>query len=225
MILISAPRFQHGLGLDIHIRTKIRYEYSHIQSAALKIGDEILEVGGWGEYLLNGIDSAAMPNSLSGFAVMHEQVNDKVHKFTVEISKQEKFEIKNYKDMVAVKIIGAMDDDFEGSLGLMGNYVEGKKIARDGQTAIENVNEFGQEWQVLDTDPKLFEASRLPQYPVECRLPLTKNQSRRLGETIAEATAREACSGWGNAIEQCVYDGKLQHAFLFKYGFCDNEIP
>ena len=46
LVLVHIDDFQNGLPLDIHIRTKIRYEdYSYIESAAIKIGDDILEVG------------------------------------------------------------------------------------------------------------------------------------------------------------------------------------
>ena len=58
--MLHAPNFALGLGLDIHIRTKIRYGYSYIELAALKIGNDILEVSSWGEYSVNGVGKADM---------------------------------------------------------------------------------------------------------------------------------------------------------------------
>ena len=43
LVLLDAPSFAHGLGLTAHTRNKGRYGYSFIESAAIKIGDDILE--------------------------------------------------------------------------------------------------------------------------------------------------------------------------------------
>jgi hypothetical protein len=50
--------FTPGLDLSIHIRTKIRYEFSFVQSAAIQVGEDILEVAGFGEYDYNDDESA-----------------------------------------------------------------------------------------------------------------------------------------------------------------------
>jgi hypothetical protein len=39
------PEFESGLGLEVHIRTQIRREFSFIAFAALRIGKDVLEVG------------------------------------------------------------------------------------------------------------------------------------------------------------------------------------
>lgn len=60
---------------------------------------------------------------------------------------------------------------------------------------------------VLDTEPKLFQTNRYPQYPVKCTMPAPKDiSSRRLGESIAESTAEKACAHWGDQKDQCVFD-------------------
>ena len=46
LVLLHAPNFGHGLGLDIHIRTKIDSWWSYIETAVLRIGDHTLEVMG-----------------------------------------------------------------------------------------------------------------------------------------------------------------------------------
>ena len=42
MHLVEAPFFAPGMELTIDVRTKIRYDYSYIESAAIKIGDDVL---------------------------------------------------------------------------------------------------------------------------------------------------------------------------------------
>ena len=66
---------------------------------------------------------------------------------------------------------------------MMGDFETGYMLARDGVTVLEDPNEFGMEWQVLDTEPKLFQnPERFPQYPDNCVLPdKTKDIGRRLG--------------------------------------------
>ena len=43
------------------VRTKPRYEYSYIEAAAIKIGTDILEIGSWGDFMINGVSDAATP--------------------------------------------------------------------------------------------------------------------------------------------------------------------
>ena len=47
---------------------------------------------------------------------------------------------------------------------MMGRFETGEMIGRDGSTVFEDANAFGQEWQVLDTEPKLF-VELLKKYP------------------------------------------------------------
>ena len=46
------------LDLRVHVRTRIRFEYSFIESAAVQIGDDVLEVSSFGSYAVNGVESA-----------------------------------------------------------------------------------------------------------------------------------------------------------------------
>ena len=44
--MLHAPNFDgQGKALDINIRTKIRYDYSYVEAAVLKLGDDVFEVG------------------------------------------------------------------------------------------------------------------------------------------------------------------------------------
>lgn len=87
--------------------------------------------------------------------------------------------------MVSVKLmIDETSDFFEGCVGMMGEFGTGRMIARDGKTLMEDGDAFGQEWQVLNTETKLFQATRIPQHPQQCILPSPSKTGRRLGQTV-----------------------------------------
>jgi hypothetical protein len=46
MVLAKDLEFASGLGLDVQIRTKLVRYWSYIANAAVRIGDNILEIGG-----------------------------------------------------------------------------------------------------------------------------------------------------------------------------------
>jgi hypothetical protein len=192
------------------VRTTIRYDYSYISAAAVKLNDEILEVAGWGDYFLNGVENGGieLPQlTFAGYGLTHEIQSEKEHVFTIAITETEKITLKTFKDWVSVKFLGPSSSHFSSSTGLFGQFVTGEKLARDGVTIIEDVTEFGSEWQVSDTDPNLFETARAPQYPEVCRLPdPSKTTQRRLGDSITYEAAAQACAHWGVEKEGCIED-------------------
>ena len=193
------------------VRTKIRYDYSYISSAAIKINDDVLEVAGWGDYLLNGVDSAAMDQlTISGYDIAHEQPYPRKHEIYIALSTFEGIKFNTFKDWVSVQFVGPVGKHFEDSVGLFGNYHTGERLGRDGVSVIEDDVEFGGEWQVRDTEPSLFATNRPPQYPQACRLPdpvISETTRRRLGAAdIGWKEAEEACAGWGEDKEHCIWD-------------------
>ena len=52
----------------------------------------------------------------------------------------------------------------------MGTFSAGDHLlGRDGVNDMsKNLNDYGEEWQVRDTEPKLFQDQRAPQYPDRC---------------------------------------------------------
>jgi hypothetical protein len=84
--------------------------------------------------------------------------------------------------------------------------------ACDDETVIDDANAFGQEWQVLDTEPTVFRSLRLPPYPLECTLPTPSGQAtsqfrRRLSESIgAQLAAEKACAHWGQGKDDCIFN-------------------
>jgi hypothetical protein len=226
LVLLQSKEFESGLGLDVHIRTKIRRDMSYISSAALRIGSDVLEVESQGVYWLNGALNADLPDEFSGFSFSHTQPTDKQHVFEVHLGGRERVKVKTYKDFVSVLIEQGENKHFGDSAGLMGDFRMGHMIARDGKTVIEDANAFGQEWQVLDTEPGLFQTVRLPQHPNVCTMPTPVQASqlrRRLSESssVDELAAEKACAHWGEGKDDCVFDvlttGDLEMAMVGAY--------
>lgn len=208
LVLVSAPEFSNHLGLQIHIRTKPRYEYSYIEAASIKIGEDVLEVGSFGDYALNGVHNAAMPFTLgSKYTVHHQTVDEKKHIFSIQNGEKEIIVVKTFKDMVSVNVANTNPEDFAHVGGLLGSR-EGLMLARDGATIIENHDLFGQEWQVKPEDGELFETpSPNKDHCVPPSIPT--QQTRRLGEaTISEEAATKACANHKDAMKRdmCIFD-------------------
>ncbi|CAB9504697.1 expressed unknown protein [Seminavis robusta] len=146
--------------------------------------------------------------------VSHQQRSTKTHVFEVELDKTTKIVFDTFMDMVSVSVIANNSaEDFSGSVGLLGANGTGRMLARDGTTLLENdVTGFGQEWQVRDSDHKLFQVvDRFPQHPDACVMPTmtTASERRRLGEwMISKEDAREVCAMWKHKRDMtaCMYD-------------------
>jgi hypothetical protein len=223
LILLQSKHFESGmggdLGLDVHIRTQMRRDVrtqmrgdmSYISGAVLRIGSDILEVESLGVYYFNGVAGAELPNEFSGFKFLHKKPTAKQHVFEVHLGGKEIIKVKVYKDFVSVLIEQGASKHFGDSVGLMGDFAYGVKLSRDGKTVLNDANAFGQEWQVLDTDPTLFQTTRLPQHPQKCIMPSAKATStlrRRLEESSMDqlAAAEKACAHWGKGMDDCVFD-------------------
>jgi len=221
-VLLHVPNFEPGLDLHIHVRTTIRHDYSYIESAAVQIGDDILDVESFGQYAWNGVDNANLAEAsanLAGYPIIHSQTNEKQHVFDIVIGPYEKITIATFKDMVSVMIHDSSANfRYQNSVGLMGSFDEGNMLARNGTTIIKDPDEFGQEWQVRSDELFLFRTVRAPQYPQQkCILPSSSHAKegrkgrRRLAEhTITQEQAEEACIHLMDegSREACIMDGK-----------------
>ena len=150
---------------------------------------------------------------LASYPVTYHRLDDKHYVFDIALSDEEHVVLSTFKDLVNVKLVNATRAHFGTSVGLMGDYANGRMLARDGITVLSDPNEFGQEWQVHPArDPMLFQnKDGGPQYPEKCILPNpAEKASRRLGEgSIPHEAAEEACSKhWSDKERQdlCVYD-------------------
>ena len=215
LLLVKTSNFDdQGNDMMVQVRTKLQYDYSYIESAALKIGDDVLEVNSYGDYAVNGVDAPALRGSkigfLAGYKIEHTQPSVEKHNFVIMLSENENITLSSYKQLVSVSISKshASSKRFGNSQGIMGSF-EGQLLARDQETIMEDMNSFGQEWQVTDEEPMLFRTFRAPQFPERCVMPTPKAaEKRRLAErAITEEAAKKACEHFtGAAFEMCVYD-------------------
>ena len=204
LVLLNNPSFADGLGLTIHIRTAIQTWWSYIATAAIQIGDEILEVtGGTGKipYYINGVltdDMKTGDATLAGFNVHFRRTNDLQSHIRIDLGNGDAISFETFKSFVRVNVNDKTGKSFANSVGLLGSYPTGQKIARDGETIMEDANEFGREWQVRASEPHLFQEVVGPQHPAKCTMPdETKKatERRRLGEAVlTENDAAMACS-------------------------------
>lgn len=195
LVLLSVPE----LDLDIHVRTTIRYAYSFIQTAAIRVGKDVLEVASWGEYLLNGVDGALEHNNhgeavpmLGGYPIHYVQMEAIKHRFIIPLDDHgHNVTVLTYKDFVNVQI-DAPGSVLANSHGLMGDFHTGLSLARDGKTVLTDPVAFGQEWQVREDEPSLFDTVRAPQAPLdECRLPKEKAQKHDENSVLHQAAVKE----------------------------------
>lgn len=215
LVFLHAPTFDGKRDLNIHVRTSIRYDYSYIESAALQIGDDILEVSSFGETFLNGVNTAGdtvQGMSLSGFKIRYEEESKKKHSYSVELGNEQYIELSAYKDLVSIQIDTTGQDVghwFGNSTGLLGS-MDGTWLARDGEAVINDPAAMGQEWQVLDSEPMLFQSIRDPRYPKKCNFPIAASAEARrklLGGTmISREEAAKPCAKWGDNQELCIRD-------------------
>jgi hypothetical protein len=224
LILLKNPYFKADLGLDIHIRTKKIRQFSYISSAVLRIGEDLFElmgdkspVNGF-HYWVNGVKSShvdlykddfmLLPFTISGYPITYRRLNSKQHEFTIDLGGNEKIIMKTWNELVRLDITGATSRDFGNSSGLMGTFGNGVHMARDNKSILQDVNKFGQEWQVRVYEPKLFHSVEGPQAPEQCILPSTSSLRRRLGESlITQEEAESACSKVTESDRDlCVFD-------------------
>ena len=183
--------------------------YSYISSAAVRIGDEVMEVSGQHKtYYVNGVENAPLATTkLSGYRVTLAEPSAYQRTYIVHAERQ-KVVIKTWKDLVSVKIEEAQAAHFGDAVGLMGNFATGQLLSRDG-TAMRDVNAFGQEWQVQSTELLLFQTIQRPQHPKVCTMPVASTSAlrRRLSEGITEEAAKAACAHVKAAdMDFCVFD-------------------
>ncbi|CAJ1935356.1 unnamed protein product [Cylindrotheca closterium] len=190
--------FAQGLGLQVHIRTKIVGYWSYIQSIAIQIGDDILEIEGSAD-TEEGDDDGAHPHywsnyeyqghleNVAGFPVTQELSSTASYKRSYTIDFSDKYStgqnitVETYKEFVRVRFNGD-ESIFGNTVGLLGDCKTGKTYARDGVTGMEDLVELGDEWQVLPYEPRLFHESSHPQFPDKCLKPEGERNARRLAE-------------------------------------------
>jgi len=224
LVLAKDSQFADGLGMDVQIRTKLVRHWSYIKSAAIHIGDDILEVQGSSEFEETGVvhywynlQYQGKITTLGGFPVnVHiDGGRRRKHIFEIDLSSKypgQKIVIDTMKEFVKVDFANASVEAFGNTVGMLGHFKTGMTYARDQKTVLNDFNELGNEWQVLPADDMFFHDISYPQFPQRCILPEDPRgeQRRRLGEgTISVEEAEAACAKSlidSLDIKDCVYD-------------------
>lgn len=217
LVLLETPGFADGLGLKLHIRTDIHDWWSSIKTAIVQVGGDSLEVtGGTSEipYWINGVQTANLETgdaALGDFPVHFVRINGHQSASRIDLGHGEAISIETFKHFVRVNVKGKNSGNFEGSVGLMGSYPDGKMLARNMTSVVEDANEFGNEWQVLASEPTLFHNVEGVQHPTKCVMPdqaKSSEKRRRLGElAITEGDAALACARVDEGDrDACIFD-------------------
>jgi len=223
MVLTRDNDFANGLGLEVQIRTKLVRFWSYIETAAIRIGEDILEISGTGDHSDRNINywfnfqhqNDVTTTTIGGFPLKISY--NKVHKRFYEIDLSSKYPgqkivLSTFKEFVAVDFKGTTAEAFGNTVGMLGNYKTGKTLARDGFRTLDDFTELGNEWQVLPSDNMLFHDIAEPQFPKKCIVPEDPrgDRRRRLAESkISMETAEAACRKALTRpldIKDCVYD-------------------
>lgn len=187
LVMMKDEFFADGLGIAVHIRTKVEGYWSFIKSVAIKIGNDILEIEGSDDaeanYWIN-FDFQGDLEQFAGFPVTQEVYSANERSYKIDLSSKYPGHTADiivvlYKEFVRVKFHGA-EEVFGHTSGLLGNYKTGKAYARNGVTEIKDHFELGDQWQVLPYEPRLFRDSSFPQYPKRCVKPQDPRVEKRI---------------------------------------------
>lgn len=216
--------------MDIHIRTSIRTWWSYVEAAAIRLGDTVVELTGstdndMNEWLwINGAPYISLKkehwyrDEVNGLSIRYIHMNHGHRRVKIFLgdSKKEYVILESFKEMVKVALKGMHPETFTGSLGLLGHYPDGKRVGRDGVSLIQDVQAFGQEWQVLEEEPKLFQSYEgVVQAPTKCTMPTelegesSNLRKRRLGEAfLSTDDIDNACAHVKDPVERqaCRFD-------------------
>mmetsp|Transcript_22483 Transcript_22483/g.53068 ORF Transcript_22483/g.53068 Transcript_22483/m.53068 type:complete len:227 (+) Transcript_22483:1271-1951(+) len=209
-----------GLGMTVHGRTKLHGSWSAFSGAVIKIGDDVLEVHGESPPILNGIEYPVQevegsefnfPVKIGGYSLTAQYLGPHSRRHIIHFGNGEKILINNFKDYVDFEVDSPHQQEFAGSVGLLGSYNTGTKLARDGKTVIDDADAFGQEWQVRVTDNQLFTVVDGPQYPAKCNMPVKPTAEQRhlraMTKKVSEDDAKKACAkASATAMNSCIAD-------------------
>lgn len=218
LVLINNPGFANGLGMDIHVRTKIQTWWSHIDKVAVRLGKDVFEFQAGHEeqwFFINGKPNEKMEEGvifkteIGGFVTRVQQKNDKIRKVVINLGNGESIVIKSFNEIARVDINPSVYENFEGAVGLMGAFPKGELLGRDGKTVFSDTDAFGQEWMVSDKEDSLFVAAEGAQFPEQCTMPTQPAPKRRLGEANSiREMALDACANVSDPKwkEACIAD-------------------
>jgi hypothetical protein len=229
MVLAKNENFADGLGLHIHIRTKVESWYSYIQKVAVKIGENTLELDreDRGYFWINGEEhkNSELPVYISGYkfdktgTVTNTEGKTLGSAYILDLEGEAFIGFRLMWAVMSVQLHG--DDSMLGSTGLMGTYPSGEMLDREGNPI--TFDAVGEHWQVRNEkeDPVLFRELDGPQWPEQqCEMPTeTARHLKQAPEKIARA--QEVCGHHHEEdIDACIMDvltfddENMAHAFM-----------
>jgi hypothetical protein len=135
MILTKDDTFANGLGLELQIGTKLIRFWSYIRSAAIRIGDDILEIKGSADPVLTQANNHYWINfeyqgeltTLGGFPVMYhlQDMYQSKRWFEIDLSSKypgQKIVISTFKEFVRVDFQNSSGEAFGNSVGMLGDF-------------------------------------------------------------------------------------------------------
>lgn len=224
LVMVHSDQFQEGSGLDLHVRTKIQDYFSYIESAAVRVGSNVLEIRKE-SVVLDGVVFTELPlvfgDEKHRYSLHRAEVEEgknpvNYNYYELDLDGDSSILFKFYKKFLTISIDGH-EAEFGDSVGLLGDYENGNMVGRNGQL-VPTAEEFGFEWQVRPEEPKLFEDDRSPQLPYErCRMPTAARPQRRklrgalatLHEEALAACASQVDSDFTLCVEDVMATGDL----------------
>jgi hypothetical protein len=240
LLLMRSKLFDDEKGLTVYVRTTrvdnySGASYSFISAAAVQIGRTVLEISSDdGRVLVDGspyqqmFSNAARDNEdenasiipFAGYMLKRSTkgAQGRITVFDLNLENGKMITIRNNSKskMLFIDVKGYFEDS-EGLLGAPPGKGKGL-LSRDKKLDMTgNWNSFGEEWQVLDTEPALFQEKRTPQYPQGCVYEATFKKNKHLRRRLLmdfpddavtfESDARKACAkSIGQMMQFCVDD-------------------
>ena len=210
LVLLSSVEYGNHSGLDIHLRTSEIEGTSYISTAAIKIGDDKLEVHEDGSYYFNDALNVPLPDTLADSMLTYVVVDGWLPQWTMTSPRGGVIFVQIFNKMVDIKLSGFLRETIGDSHGLMGDFNSGFLVDRSGEWMFDT-EAFGAEWQVRDFEAVLFHDEREPQYPTKCQMPNSDAVDRRVAELsqVLLDDANELCKDAGKYFTECVQDLRL----------------
>ena len=238
-LLLMRSKMFAGTGVAVHIRTT-RVDnaragilsYSYISGVAIQVGKDTLEVTDGATLLINGSEEALLPHaknsaSFAGYSVTKsfKGTNKRIHVYELDLRNGALITIRSniHTGLMFVDVMG----HFEDSEGLLGHSTNGL-VSRDGSSFAEDsstfgsssmaayVNSYSESWQILDTEPMLFQEVRDPQFPHGCLYESSASSASKLrgnrrlmdvGTVVTLEAAEAACAkSTGDLKQFCIDD-------------------
>ena len=216
LVLAHSDNFLHGAGFDFHARTTIHSYFSFIETAAVRVGESVMEFYS-DHFLVNGEMYGPQDLPLIIESDVKLLVTDYVEankptknhqNYQIHMGGSSSIMLKFYKQFMTYKILGEARD-FGDSVGLLGDYHSGNMVGRDGRI-MDDFEQFAFEWQVNPVvDTRLFLEAREPQLPYEqCRMPTAARPSRRKLRAKNDGLFEEAQKACAHAssVQLCIDD-------------------